>query len=48
MEADVVHGAIDAVYVGNADSFRAAGEFFGFVGGGEFGFGGELRERHGF
>src|SRR5271168_262146 len=48
MQADVVHGAVGTVYVGDADGFLAAGEFFGFVGWGEFGLGGELGEcRHG-
>ncbi len=47
MQANVVHGAVGAVYVGYADGFRAAGKFFGFVGGREFGLAGELREcRH--
>src|ERR1700689_2050022 len=47
METDVVDGAVDAVYIGDADGLFAAGEFFGFVGGWEIGLGGELREvRH--
>src|SRR5580704_2233450 len=40
MQADVIHGADLAVYVGDADSLAAAGEFFGFVQSGEFGLGG--------
>ena len=44
MQADVVHGAIDAVHVGHADGLRAAGKFSGFVGGWECGFCGELCE----
>src|SRR5580693_8637439 len=44
VQADVVHGADRAVYVGYANGFCTAGKFFGFVGGWEFGFGGELRE----
>ena len=44
MEADVVHGAVDAVDVRDADGFRAAGKFSGFVGGREGGFWGELCE----
>src|ERR1700693_2507333 len=43
MRANIVHGAECAVDVGDADGSCAAGEFFGFVGSGEFGFGSELR-----
>src|SRR5271155_2787280 len=42
MQADVIHGADFAVYVGDADGLAAAGEFFGLVGGGEVGLGGDL------
>ena len=34
MQADVVHGAVRSVHVGDADHLGAAGKFFGFVGGG--------------
>jgi len=44
MEADIIHGAVGAVHVGDADGLVAAGKFFGFVGGREFGCGGELDE----
>src|SRR5882672_3445165 len=44
METDIVHGAVGAVHIRDADGLVAAGEFFGFVGGWEFGFGGELDE----
>ena len=44
MGADVIHGAIAAFDVGDADRFVAAGEFFGFVGRGEIGLGGEFGE----
>src|SRR5450631_1533576 len=42
MQADVVHGADFAVHVGDADGLIAAGEFFGFVEGGECGLSSEL------
>jgi hypothetical protein len=44
VEADVVHSAVSAVYIGHADSFVATGEFFGFVSGRKFGLGSELRK----
>ena len=40
MQADVVHGAISAVYVRDANLFASTGEFFGFIGAGKVGFGG--------
>src|SRR6202140_4608124 len=48
VQAHIVHGAVSAVHVCDADGLIAAGEFFGGVGGGEFGLGGEFDEvRHG-
>ena len=44
MQADVVHGAVSAVHVGDADRLVAAGKLFGRVGGGEVGLSGELYE----
>ena len=44
VEAGIVHGGEFAVDVGDADFFVGAGEFFGFVDRGEFGFGGEFGE----
>ena len=44
MQANVVHGAVCAVDVGDADRFAAAGKFLGFVGGWEVGLSGELGE----
>ena len=44
MEADIVHGAVGAAHVGDADGLVAAGKFFGFIGGREFGFGGEFSD----
>jgi hypothetical protein len=44
VQADVIHCTQRAVYVGHADRMVAAGEFFGFVGAGEVGFGGQLGE----
>ena len=41
VQAYVVHGAENAINVGNADGFRATGEFFSFVDGRELGFGGD-------
>src|ERR1700693_1086985 len=47
VQAHIVHGAVSAVHVGDADGLVAAGEFFGGVGGGEFGLSGEFDEvRH--
>src|SRR5450755_878193 len=47
VQADIVHGAVGAVYVGDADGLVAAGEFFDRVGGGKVGLGGEFDEgRH--
>src|SRR5579859_3754138 len=45
VQADVVHGGVGAVDVGDADFFSGAGEFFGLVNGGEFGLSGEFRKR---
>jgi hypothetical protein len=48
MQADVVHGAVGTVHVGDADRLLAAGKFFGFVGGREFGLSSKFGEvRHG-
>src|SRR5258708_11876383 len=44
VQADVVHGAISAVHICDADGSCAAGKFLGFVAGWQFGFGGELDE----
>jgi hypothetical protein len=46
MQADVIHGADFSVHVGDADGLVAAGEFFGFVGGGEIGLRGDFNEWH--
>ena len=52
VQADVVHGAIGAVHVGDAygviTCLLGTGKFFGFVGGREGGLGGELDEGHDF
>jgi len=40
MQADVVHGAVSAVYVSDANFSAATREFFGFIPGREIGFGG--------
>lgn len=40
MQADVVHRAVSAVYVGYADLFAPARELFGFIQAGEIGFSG--------
>src|SRR5579872_2519358 len=45
VQANIVHGGVSAVDVGDADLFVAAGEFFGLVDGGEFGLGREFSER---
>ena len=44
MEAGVLHGGDFTVHVGDADELVSAGDFFGFVKRGEFGFGGDLSE----
>jgi hypothetical protein len=44
MRADAIHRAIDSVNIGYANSFVAAGKFFGFVKGGKFGLSGEPGE----
>ena len=47
VQADVIHRAVISVDVGDTDGLVAAGKFFGFVDGGEFGLRGELDEfRH--
>src|SRR6266404_2471197 len=37
VQADVVHGTDFAIHVGDADHPVTAGEFLGFIGGGQFG-----------
>jgi hypothetical protein len=44
MQADIIHRTVVAVGVGDADSFRAAGEFFGFVRSRKFGRSSQLCE----
>ena len=47
VQADVIHGAVDSVNVGDADGLFSAGKFLGFVRSGKVGLGGEFGEWHG-